>query len=98
MGVSCYAIDAAKGTNAAIPFEHLFPKVTRICAQLPLVDAPIRTERDAATGNLKMTPPAEISSARTLFELVAVDPTTGHRALRAHKNRIGQECLSAGGR
>ena len=98
VGVSCDAIDAAKRTNAAIPFEHPFPKVTCICAQLPLVDAPIRTERYAATGNLEMTPPAEISPVRTLFELLAVDPTTGHRALHTHKNRIGQECFRVSAR
>ena len=97
MGVSGDTIDAAKSTNAAIPFENLFSKVTRIRAQLPLVDAPIGTECHAASGNLEMAPTAETSSVTALLELVTVDPTTDHCTLRTHKDRIGQECFREAG-
>lgn len=94
MSVGGDAVDTAKSTNAAIPFEHPFSKVARVGAKFPLVDAPIGTERDAARGNLQMAPTTEISSARTLFEFLPLNPTTGHCTLRAHKNRIEQECFS----
>ncbi len=76
------------------PFENLFPKVTQICAQLPFVHAPIRTERYTATGNVEMTSPAEIS---TVFELVTMDPTPTIAHKPTHKHRIGQECFREAG-
>lgn len=93
MSVGGDTVDTAKGTNTAIPFEHLFSKVARVGAKFPFVYAPIGTERDAAGGNLQIAPTAEISSVGALFELLAVNPTASHRTLRTHKNRIDQECF-----
>lgn len=92
MRISGNTVDTAKSANAAIPFEHFFSKVARVSAKLPLVYAPIGAERGAAGGNLQMAPSAEISPVQTLFEFLALNPTTGHCTLRAHKSRVEQAC------
>jgi hypothetical protein len=88
MDVSRGTICAAKSTYAAIPFEHFFTQVSRIGAQLPFVNAPIRTECRTAGRDFEVTPAAEISPVGTLFEPVPIDPPAGHRPLGTHKARI----------
>jgi hypothetical protein len=70
-------VDAARGAHPFVSSENLFAEISRVGAELPLVDARGATKRPAAAGNCDSTPAAGEA-------LRAPDPAARHDAAGAH--------------
>src|ERR1700722_11215368 len=52
-------VDPADRANAPVPLQHLLTKITRVAAEAPFVDAPIRTEGEPPRWDFEAAPTAE---------------------------------------
>jgi hypothetical protein len=78
-------IDTATGAHAAIAFQYLFTDIARVAPQAPFFDAPRRTKRVAALGNLQIAPTAQAAAVGALREGVPIGPTAGHLPIGTHE-------------
>jgi hypothetical protein len=68
LGIGRRGVSAARRANAAIALPDLIAQVSRIGAQAPLVDAPLRTKRVSPARNLKPAPAAKRPLVLAFFE------------------------------
>src|SRR5205823_12776115 len=87
------AVETANSTDSAVPLEDTLAQVTGIGAKLPLLDTPIGTEREPPRRNFEIAPTAEAAPARPLPQFGAIHSPAGHRAFRAHEDRIQAKCF-----
>jgi len=79
-----YGVHMTQGAEAAVAQEHLFTQVSRLRAQLPLMNAVCRAEAKAAARNLERTPAAQTPIVGTTRNCFAIDPAPAHGAHRTH--------------
>lgn len=79
-------VGTAVGADAAVAFEYLLAQVGGLGAQLPLVNAELGAEGEAAFGNFERAPAAEAPAIWAARDGFAVDPATLHCAHRAHRS------------
>ncbi len=89
--VGIQTIDTATGAHAAIAFQNLFTNIARVAAQAPFFDAPRRTKRLPALGNLQIAPTAQAAAVGTLRERVPIGPTAGHLPIGTHEMLVTQK-------
>jgi hypothetical protein len=77
------AIDAARGAYSTVALEKAFAQMSRIAAQSPLLDAPLRAERASPRRNFQVAPSAQAAAAFALGKRNAVGAPARHRALSA---------------
>jgi hypothetical protein len=80
-------IGSANRAHAAVPFENPVAQMAGVATQTPLLNAPIRAERQAARRNLQAAPAAQAAAVRSLRESVAAGASARHDPLRAHKEQ-----------
>lgn len=79
-------IGTAVGTNTAIAFENSLAEIGGLGAQLPLVNAELGAEGEAAFGDFERAPSAKTAAVWTTRDGFAVDPAALHCARRAHRS------------
>jgi hypothetical protein len=89
-------VDAAIGADAAITLEYLFANIGGLGAELPLVNAELRAESEAATRDFEGTPAAEAATIGAAWDEFAVDPTALHGPHGAHKLFLNRAVEFAG--
>jgi hypothetical protein len=96
------SVGPAFGTHASVAFEGLFPKVGRIGAQTPLMNAKIGAKRVAPLRNLEVAPAAEVASAGTPRQIrAAANPPSLQSSICGslpvlHGFRIAKALISEG--
>ena len=78
-------VDSALGADAPVALKDFLSQVSRLGAQLPLVDTEVRAEGEAPARDFKRAPSAESAAVRSTRKGFAVDPTALHDASRAHR-------------
>ena len=71
-------VDAAGFANASIAGVDLVAKITRVGAELPLVDAEIGAKRDAPPDHFEVAPSAQRSAVHAFLECFPISETAGH--------------------
>jgi hypothetical protein len=84
---SFHRIDVTKRTATLVASEYLLAKIAGISPQAPFVNAPLGTEREAASWNFQRTPTAQCASTRAFWKLRANGATARHLPLRTHNRK-----------
>src|SRR5437667_4398471 len=92
--ISHAAIHAANGANTFVAGQYLLSQITGICAQPPFMDAPIRTEGEAAHRNFKIAPAAQTTAVRAFLKGGSIGKPAGHGARSAQETFLAQIVLS----
>jgi hypothetical protein len=83
--ISRPAIDPADRTDALVAREYLLAQITGVRAKPPLMDTPIRAERESARRDLKVTPAAESPAILPFLKGGSIGKPAGHGARSAHE-------------
>ncbi len=81
-------IDAAMGTDAAIPLKDALAQMGGITAQTPLFDTPLRAEGKPACRHFEAAPATEAASVFAFWKRSPISAASWHRALLTHAYKI----------
>jgi hypothetical protein len=76
-------IQSTGGADSFVALENLAPEVSRISAQTPFVNAPIRAEGPSPDGNLQVAPAAQDSATSSERQACSLRAPATHRAIAA---------------